>query len=332
MRRVIGLTAISIVVVLASSGLRAEVKTQEKSLVKFEGVIGRMVGLFGGKAAREGVVSPVAVKGDRKATTTEQSGQIIDLAEEKVYDIDFRKKTYTVTTFAEYRRQIEEARQKAAEQAAREQPREPGEEPPAREFEVDFDVKATDQTRTVNGFECRQVIATVTVRQKGRTIEEAGGIVMTSDMWLAPAIPAMKEVAEFDRRFVSKLGIDVASAAEQMAAALAMYPGLAQARDRFAKEQVRLGGTPVLTTTRFESVKGAAAAKAAPQEEQRPSAGVGGLLGGLGRRIAKPKQSDTDRATTGGRTTIMTGTHEVLSVAAEVNPADVTLPAGFRQR
>ena len=39
---------------------------------------------------------------------------------------------------------------------------------------------------------------TVTVREKGKTLEESGGMVLTSDMWLAPKIAAMKEVAEFD--------------------------------------------------------------------------------------------------------------------------------------
>src|SRR5687767_2787470 len=95
--------------------LRADVKTEEKGLVKFEGVLGRVVGIFGGKAAREGIRSTVAVKGNRKATMNDTSGQIIDLNEEKIYNIDIRKKTYEVITFAELRRQMEEAQRKAEE-------------------------------------------------------------------------------------------------------------------------------------------------------------------------------------------------------------------------
>ena len=37
--------------------------------VEFAGMLGRMVNMFGGKAAREGVTTSIAVKGDRKATT-----------------------------------------------------------------------------------------------------------------------------------------------------------------------------------------------------------------------------------------------------------------------
>ena len=42
-----------------------------------------MVNIFGGKAAREGVTSTVAVKGDRKATLNDTTGQIIDLAKKR---------------------------------------------------------------------------------------------------------------------------------------------------------------------------------------------------------------------------------------------------------
>src|SRR5262245_21773494 len=99
-------------VALSTHILVADVRTDQKTHVEFAGMLGRMVNFFGGKAAKEGVVSSVAVKGDRKATMNEQTGQIVDLAEEKVYDLDLRKKNYKVTTFAEMRRRMEEAQKK----------------------------------------------------------------------------------------------------------------------------------------------------------------------------------------------------------------------------
>ena len=50
----------------AAGSAKADVKTRDKSQVKFEGMLGRMVGMFGGKAAKDGVVTTEAVKGDRK--------------------------------------------------------------------------------------------------------------------------------------------------------------------------------------------------------------------------------------------------------------------------
>src|SRR4051812_36635837 len=97
----------------AAAPLNAEVKTRDKATVKFEGMLGRMFNLFGGKSAREGVENKVAVKGNRKATLNDATGTIVDLSEEKVYDLDMKKKTYTVTTFDELRRRMREAEEKA---------------------------------------------------------------------------------------------------------------------------------------------------------------------------------------------------------------------------
>src|SRR5436190_1999114 len=95
------------VLALTASSLEADVRAEEKTHVELGGVLGKMVNVFGGKGAREGVTATVTVKGDRKATSTENTSQIIDLREEKVYDLDLKRKTYRVTTFAELRRRTE---------------------------------------------------------------------------------------------------------------------------------------------------------------------------------------------------------------------------------
>src|SRR5215210_7492838 len=117
---------------LTAGPASAEVKTREKGQVKLEGTLGRVVGMFGGKAAREGTVSTTAVKENRKATMNDNTGQIIDLSEEKVYDLDVKKKTYEVTTFDELRRRMREAREKAEKDAQREQGREDKAEKPEK--------------------------------------------------------------------------------------------------------------------------------------------------------------------------------------------------------
>src|SRR5262245_55145158 len=108
-------------VALASDSVRADVRSDEKTHIEFAGMLGRMMNMFGGKAAREGVTATVAVKGDRMARLDDERGQIVDLAEEKIYDLDLKKKAYRVTTFAELRRRMEEARKKAEEDAKKQE-------------------------------------------------------------------------------------------------------------------------------------------------------------------------------------------------------------------
>src|SRR5262245_28601250 len=111
--------------------LKADVRTEDRALVRFEGMLGRVVGIFGGKAAREGVKTTTAIKGNRKAMMTDTTGQIIDLDEQKIYELDIRRKTYKVTTFADIRRRMEEAQRRAQEDARKQQEQEKQEKPAA---------------------------------------------------------------------------------------------------------------------------------------------------------------------------------------------------------
>jgi hypothetical protein len=323
--------------VLSSDSIRADVRADEKTRVELAGMLGRMMNLFGGKAAREGVTSSVAVKGDRKATLNDTTGQIIDLSEEKIYDLDLKKKTYKVTTFAELRRRMEEAKKKAEEDARKEGARdnekaaEP--DPNQKQVEVDFDVKNTGQKTAINGFDTREAVMTITVREKGKTLEQGGGLVVTSDMWLAPKIAAMKEIADFDARYAQKLyGTMIAGvSAEQMAAAMAMYPMMKQALGRMSTEGAKLEGTAIQTTTTMDAVPSAEQmaqeSKAAEADNRPTGGGISGRLGGMLAKKIAPKKDDAGKA----RSTFMTSNHEVLKVVTDVTPADVAVPAGFKE-
>ena len=325
---------------LSSYSVRADVRSDQKSHVEFAGMLGRMVNMFGGKAAREGTTSIVAVKGNRKATMNDSTGQIIDLSEEKVYDLDLKKKSYRVTTFAELRRKMEEARKKAEEDARKEAPRAKEKpaaaDPNAKQVEVDFDVKNTGTKKTINGFDTHEAIVTITVREKGKTLEQGGGMVMTSDIWLAPKIAAMKEIADFDQRYAKVLyGTVVAGvSAEQMATAMAMYPMMKDALGKMSAEGGRIDGTAIQTTTTMDAVKSAEQiaeeAKSSDSDKSSTPTSGGGLLGGLAKKIAAKKMGGGDDAAK-PRATIMTATTEVLKVVTEVTPTDVAVPAGFKE-
>jgi hypothetical protein len=278
------------------------------------------------------------------ATLTESGGQIIDLNEEKIYTLDAKRKSYTVMTFAELRRQMEEARQKAAEDLRKEQERaakEKKDAPPAnkqdeKQLDVDFNVKNTGEKKSINGFDTHETVMTITLREKGKTLEQSGGLVLTSDMWLAPKMPAMKEIGDFYLRYAQKLGGPMVQGAspQDMATAMAMYPAMKEAIARMNAESGKLEGTPVLTTVKIDAVKSAeqvAADAQSKNEESKPSAkgGIGGLVGGMARRAAQRKSEDKNEAK--DRSTFMTITSEMLKVSTDVSAADVAIPAGFTQ-
>jgi len=333
---------------VSAVGLHADVKTDQKGQVKFAGALGRMFNMFGGKAAREGVVTKVAVKGDRMLTGSGDTGQLVDLAEEKLYEIDFDNKSYKVTTFDELRRRMREAEEKARQEQVKAEKRDQkaaernGEKPP--EYEVDVVTKSTGAAKTINGFETKQSITTVTVRPKGKTLEQGGGMVLTADSWLAPSMDTMKEVADFQLRYMKKLESPAtggAMSADQLAAAFAMYPMLKEAMGKMRTEGTKVEGAPVLTTTTFEAVQSTEQqAEAARQQQESKSddtpTTVGGIGGMFAKKMMKKKAEEPAAATAAntqpGHTTVMTMVNETLSMSKDVAAADVSVPAGFKEK
>lgn len=333
------LSIVSLVtLVLICQVVRAEVKTEERTRIDFPGALGGIMKVFGGKAAKEGVVNKVALKGNRKMTTNEDTAELIDLTEEKVYQIDLKKKTYTVLTFAQMKQQMEDAMAKAKTEVAA-QPSAPKPDPTSPPTEkpdiaIDFKLQESGQKKTINGFDCHEVVATVTVRQKDKTADD-GAMLLTTSMWMTPQIAAMKELQDFDRRFAEKLLLPVSrEAVEQMGPAMATYPGLGVAIGKLDVEKVKMDGTAVLTVMRFEAVGNpdqTATAKPAPAEQPKQSAiptSVGGLLGGFGKKPA-PKTEETSTSKPGA---IMSSNHELVSVSTSVSESDVSIPAGFKEK
>jgi hypothetical protein len=322
------ITVAAPVVMLVAAPALADMKTRDRTQIKLEGMLGRFAGIFAGKVAKEGVESTTAVKGNRKATINEATGKIIDLSEEKVYDLDMKKKTYTVTTFDELRRRMQEQAEKAKEQAQKEEPggQQQQAQKPTKEYEVDFDVKETGQKKHIAGYDTHEAIVTVTVREKGKKLEESGGLVMTNDIWLGPKIPQLKENADFEIRYWKQLqGPQIASdmSAEQMATVMAMFPLIAKASERMAKDGDKLAGTPLDTTTTVEAVKSPdQMAQAQQQSTQSTGGGIGGMLAKKMIKKDEPKQ----------RSTVFTTHHEVLEVATSVSPSDLAIPADFKEK
>jgi hypothetical protein len=176
----------------------------------------------------------------------------------------------------------------------------------------------------VAGYDARQVIMTATVREKGKTLEQAGGLVMTADSWLGPDIAALRELSEFDMRYYTKLygATSMGLAAEQAAMLMALYPAVKDATERMRKEGDKLKGTPLSTTTTFEAVKSTAMVE---EEKKQSSSGGGGLSGMLARKMMKKEDA-------GPRATIFTIQHEFQEVSTSASAADVQIPGDFKEK
>ena len=312
----------------------ADARVTQKTQVQFGGALGGVVNVFGGKAAREGVTTEVSVKKNRRSSRSGDAGEIVDIDEEKIYTIDYARKTYKVTTFAELRKQFEDAMKQASEEA---KPSKEKRDPNAKEYEVEFDVKPTGQRQTINGFDAKQTLVTVTIHEKGKKLSEAGGSVMTADLWLAPRIASMREAEDFERRYVQKLWGESGMDMRSMAALVAMAPQFTKAMKKLQEKQGALEGSAVKTILTYETVADPRARGSESDEAASPSDAAVKAIGGLMGRMRKKPAEETSEApaksgaakTPNGRMLFNSQT-EVLNAAA--TGADVSLPAGFTQR
>lgn len=317
----------ALAVVIASASLVADIKIQEKTTFQMGGAMGGLINKLAGDAAKDGVVSSVAVRGSRKMTTNEANGKIIDLAEEKVYDIDFRKKEYRVTTFAELRKKWQDAQEKARKDVDDMKEDKPDPRQEGKQYEVSFDVKQTGQSKTIAGHSTREAIVTVTMHEKGRTLEQGGGLVMTSTMWIAPKIAGMDESLAFDLRFAKAIYGDLIPSldAAEMSMLLASYPSFKEMSEKMSAEAKKLDGTPLSVSTTLEAVKSAEQMAAATAQNANPPTG-GGLAGRLaGRMMPKPKPAEQ-------RTKAFSSSNETMSISTVVTDSDTAMPAGFKEK
>jgi len=319
MKRLIVCSAAFLSVAMFAAVLRADVKTVEKSTFKLEGLMGAVLNRAAGGDA--GLTSTIAVKGNRMSRMTGTTGEIIDLGEEKVYRVDVKKKEYTVSTFAEMRAEMEQLKTDAAKRQAQMNPQDKEQAGrPAKEYEFDVDVKNNAaEKRTIAGLDTHQAVLTITMREKGKKLEEGGGMVLTNTMWLAPRVAALDEIRDFNVKYFQAVYGDLFGGfdAQQLSALSAMFPGIGSLSARMATESKKLTGTPVGSTTMFETIK------SAEQMANAPKAG-GGLGGMLAARMMRGQSQQ--------RTTTLTTTNEAMSIAPTAAAEDVAIPAGFKEK
>jgi hypothetical protein len=318
---------ISAVIVFTAASALADSTIEQKTQVHIGGAFGGMINSLGGKATHEGLTTTTAIKGNRKLNRTGDRGELIDLDAEKVYNLDFANKTYTVTTFDELRRRFEESQarsEKHSERAKKE------DQPQGPEWEIDFDMRSGKKKETINGWDTHEEIATVTVHEKGKKLEESGGYVLTSDMWMGPRLEAMRELGEFERRYMQKVyGSALDVMIFRMAPAMATQPAFTKAMKTMSEHRGKFEGSAIRTTTTFEMIPGPATADQA-SNDSAPSSPAGAIFGGLMRK-AKERQAAKD-GQSADHPSLMDSLTEVLRATGTASSSDVAIPEGFRQK
>jgi hypothetical protein len=311
------------------------------------------------------------VHGNQKAVVGRDFTEITDLDKETVTHIDNLHKTYTVVTFAQMRqafqqmpKQMEQAQDKAKQDQA------PQQQQPKSDVKTSFDVsvKNTGATKQINGLTAQEQLVTLQMHATDPNAAATQGpnavtYVVTTDAWITPDPPEVKEIQDFDKRFGLKLmeGVDLSAFKAQMTRNMSQNPGMSQlfagkpgsadAMTEMAKEMAKLQGTRVMEVTRMggsgtgpASAQNSEPAPAANSPSSNGSmAGMlgsalgGSALGGFHKKKPQPA-SDTTTTTTnsdGTQTTSATLMETTVQRSnfsqAPVSSSNFEVPGGFKK-
>ena len=207
------------------------------------------------------------VHGNQKAVVSKDSTEITDLDRETITHIDTIHKTYTVVTFAEMRQAVANLpKQMEQAQAQNKEAQSQQAQQPKTDLKTSFDVSAknTGVTKEINGLTAQEQVVTMQMHITDPNAPPTEAVnsmtyVITTDAWIAPDPPEVKEIQDFDMRMGQKLmaGVDLSAWKSQMSQNAGMAqlfggkPGSAEAMAQMSKEIAKLKGTRVLEVTRM---------------------------------------------------------------------------------
>ncbi len=271
-----------------------------------------------------------------------QATEIVQLDQDKLFSVDSKKKTYTETTFAERRAQMQEAMERMREGQASQQQATSGVDDSQCEWsDPKADVKRTGEKVTVAGFDAERVTVTATQSCKDKKTGQVCDFGLVLDQWVAPKFEASAEAQAYQRAYAQKLGLNASTSrdfAERAQSMFGRYQGL---WSEVATKMRDVKGYPVKLT--FGLGVGGPQCESAQQTQASggPAAppSIGGALGGaLGGMFKKKEASPPPAATTppaplpGGMMPLMSMSTELVSVNQNsVDPQSFEVPAGFKK-
>jgi hypothetical protein len=274
-----------------------------------------------------------------------ESTEIVRLDQDKMYSVDDKKKTYTETTFAETRAQMEKISQQMQEAQASQQRGTSGVDDSQCEWsEPKGEVIRSGETATIAGYRAERVTVNATQSCKDKKTGQVCDFGLVLDQWVAPDFKASEEAQAYQLAFAQKMGLatsgsrDFAERAESM---FGRYKGLwgevsnkmRDVKGYPVKLSFGLGvGGPQCQSTQEMQAGGQQPSTASP-------AGLGEALGGaLGGMFGKKKPASAPEATAppaqlpGGLFSLMGMSTELVSVSTDkVDPQSFEPPAGYKK-
>jgi hypothetical protein len=333
---------------LATCGVaQADVTLKERIAVEGQGMMA-MANMSG--------TSTTAVSGKRSRTDNDlqmesrlvrmfargagQTSEIVRLDDDKVYDINNTKRTYTESSLTERRAQL----QKAMEQAKQQQEKQPAptgmDESECEWSDPTAEVNRTGQKATIAGFAAEQVTLVTKQSCKNRKTGAVCDVALYLDEWVAPGFDAGEEVTKYQMAYAQQMGL-VNAGREVNERAEALFGRYKSAWAKVVDKMRDIKGYPVRTSFAMGFGGPQCQGQSTTQTtESSPSpAGVAGQIAGsiFGRKKkqqeeAQPVAPAPAPAALNGMIMPLKVTSELLSVSKDsLGSGAFEPPAGYKK-
>jgi hypothetical protein len=267
------------------------------------------------------------------------TGEIIDLPAMSIYELDNKKKEYTVSP-------IKKLTEEMAGEQAKEKEAQEKEEPAESDIKItrnEFKVEDTGETSTINAFPCRKYSITWITEWENTQTGEKGSSRLASLVWTTPDSgtlqAAREEETKFARAYLEKIGINVEKMEEDILGTnwLALLKGMGRDKAgatpetaKFAAEMKKIEGYPIVIDGKYYTTGQKPTTETAGEEQGEEPKSVKGVFGGLAKKVLKKKPSDTEG---GAEEPALAYYTEVTEISlADLGPADFQVPAGYKKK
>lgn len=272
-----------------------------------------------------------------------QSTDIVRLDEDKMYSINDKKKTYTETTFAETRAQMEKISQQTQEAQAAQQRGTSGVDDSQCEWsEPKSEVIRSGEKAAIAGYQAERVTVTATQSCKDKSTGQVCDFGLVVDQWVASDFQASAEAQAYQLAFAQKMGLGTAGSrdfAERAESMFGRYKGLwGEAANKMRDVKgypvklsfgLGVGGPQCQSTQQTQASAQQGTASPASLGEA-----LGGALGGMfGKKKAAPAPEAAPPAQLpGGLFSLMSMSTELVSVSTDkVDPQSFEVPTGYKK-
>jgi hypothetical protein len=275
-----------------------------------------------------------------------QNTEIVRLDEDKVFEIDPKKRTYKEESLAVRRARL----QQAAEQAKQQQDKQPAptgmDESDCEWSEPTTDVKHTGAKAQIAGFDAEQVSIVAKQSCKSRKTGAVCDIALLLDEWIAPGFTLSDEVTKYRMAYAEQMGL-TSGGRDVTERAQAMFGRYKGAWQQIADKMKDVKGYPVKTS--FSLGLGGAQCQngggsssqtsdsgSGSSSSQNPSALASQIAGSLFKKkkpAPAPETAPTpSAAAASGLYVPLSISSELLAVSKDSLPADTfEVPAGFKK-